>query len=301
MPSPHIDAPPELDRDPVEAIEPQVRGIFERPESFALRAIGHNKWVVALCAIVLAAAGVGYGLLRQPTYEASATLQVGQVNPNSPGFLGYVQSASSLAAAFSRAIAAEPVLASVERHIGVPAAKASTRLSSEPIPLSPAFRVIATGGSSEGAIALANATANAIVVYEGHTNNANPQAASQLAEYRNASLEKRKAETRLAQIVSENGSEEATLDAEADISAAKVRLTAIESAYVGTVASQAPRKGLVTVLAGATSASSDKKSKVGLYGFIGLIAGLVIGCVAAIGYERWRYGPVSIPRDANPA
>lgn len=290
MPPSRIEAPPPFDRESAEQIEPQVRGIFERPNSFALRAIGHNKWLVLLCALVLAVAGVGYGLVRQPTYTASATLQVGQVNPNSPGFLGYVQSASALAAAFSRAIAAEPVLDSVERRTGVTASKAAPRLSSEPIPLSPAFRVIATGGSSEGTIALANATAQAIVVYEGHTNSANPQADSLLAEYRRASLAFRKAEARLADIAGEGGDKDAKLAAEADQSAAKVRLTAIESAYVTTVASQAPRKGLVTVLAGATSATSDKKSKTALYGFIGLIAGLVIGCAAAVGLERWRYG-----------
>ena len=290
MPPSQIEAPPPFDRESAEQIEPQVRGIFERPNSFVLRAIGHNKWAVILCAIVLAVAGVGYGLVRQPTYTASATLQVGQVNPNSPGFLGYVQSASALAAAFSRAIAAEPVLDSVERHTGVTVSEAAPRLSSEPIPLSPAFRVIATGNSSKGTIALANATAQAIVVYEGRTNSANPQADSLLAEYRRASLAFRRAETRLADIVSEGGDNDAKLAAEADRSAAKVRLTAIESAYVTTVASQAPRKGLVTVLAGATSSSSDKKSKIALYGFIGLIAGLVIGCAVAVGLERWRYG-----------
>lgn len=290
MPSSRIEAPPPFDRESAEQIEPQARGIFERPNSFALRAIGHNKWVVILCALVLAIAGAGYGLARQPTYTASATLQVGQVNPNSPGFLGYVQSASALAAAFSRAIAAEPVLDSVERHTGVSASEAAPRLSSEPIPLSPAFRVIATGNSSDGAIALANATARAIVVYEGRSNSANPQAASLLGEYRRAALSFRKAEARLADIVSEGGGKGAKLAAEADRSAAKVRLTAIENAYVTTVASQAPREGLVTVLAGATSAESDKKSKIALYVFIGLIAGLVAGCAVAVGLERWRYG-----------
>lgn len=299
--SPHIDSPPTLDHEPAEKAAPQVRGIFERPDSFAIRAIGHNKWVVALCAIVLAAAGVAYGLLRQPTYTASATLQVGQVNPNSAGFLGYVQSATALAAAFSRSIAAAPVLASIERNLDLPPAKAAPRLSSEPIPLSPAFRVIATGPTSKGSTALANAAAGAIVVYEGRSNSANPQAKSLLAEYRNASLALRKDETRLARIYEENGSEDEKLQAEAAKSAAKVKLTAIEGAYVTTVASQAPRQGLVTLLAGATSASSDKRSKTGLYGFIGLVLGLVLGCAAAVGLERWRFGPVgTLGRGVDP-
>ena len=78
------------------------QSVFEPPDSFILSAIGLNKLLVALCALVMGLAGVAYGLARQPTYTASASPQVGQVNPNSPGFLGYVQSASSLATAFSR-------------------------------------------------------------------------------------------------------------------------------------------------------------------------------------------------------
>ncbi len=88
-----------------------VHGVFEPPSSFVLSAIGRNKLLVCGCAVVAALIGTAYGLSRPRTYTASATLQVGQVNPNSPGFYSYVQSASALATAFSRAISAEPVLA----------------------------------------------------------------------------------------------------------------------------------------------------------------------------------------------
>ena len=264
-------------------------GVFAPTNSFALRAISWNKGLVAAIAVLGAVIGLAIGMARPATYTASATLQVGQVNPNSPGFLGYVQSASSLATAFSRAIAAAPVLAEVEKKLGVPVSDAVPRLSSEPIPLAPAFRVIATGNSEAAAMNLANVASGAVVSYESKANSANPQAEELLTGYREATASLRRAEARVDSLTSSgSGGEKNLVDAEAQRNAAKVKLQGIESAYVAAVTSQAPREGLVTVLAGATSAESDRKSKVELYGFLGLLAGILVGCLAAVGREHRR-------------
>lgn len=264
---------------------PMVDGIFEAPESFVLSAIVNNKRIVALFAVLLTLVGVGFGILRQTTYTASATLQVGQVNPNSPGFLGYVQSASSLATAFSRSIAAAPVLATIERKLELESNQATPRLSAEPIPLAPAFRVIATGPSEASAIRLANTAAGAIIVYENRSNSSNPQAKSLLRDYRVASLELRRTEAKLTDLGS-SGDPDALAEAEAERAAARIELRGIDTAYIAAVASQAPREGLVSLVAGATSASSDRKSKIELYGFLGLLVGLLVGCAAAVLRER---------------
>lgn len=262
-------------------------GVFAPSNSFALRAISWNKGLVAAIAVLGAVIGLAIGMARPATYTASATLQVGQVNPNSPGFLGYVQSASSLATAFSRSIAAAPVLAEVEKKLGVPVSDAVPRLSAEPIPLAPAFRVIATGNSEAAAMNLANVASGAVVSYESKANSTNPQAKELLAGYREATASLRHAEAQ-ADSLSSSGDEKALVTAEAQRNAAKVKLQGIESAYVAAVTSQAPREGLVTVLAGATSAESDRKSKVELYGFLGLLAGILVGCLAAVGREHRR-------------
>jgi uncharacterized protein involved in exopolysaccharide biosynthesis len=257
--------------------------VFAPPESFVLRAISWHRWLVIVCAIVFCAAGIAYGaVVRKPVYTASATLQVGEVNPNSPGFLGYTQSAASLATAFARSIDAQPVLAQVEGELGLPAGKAIPRLSSEPIPLSPAFRVIATGPSAEGSMALANSTSNAVVAYEAKTNSANPEAKSLLAEFQQAALAVHRSKHEVSALQKESANERTVLEAEAQRSAAKVKLQAIENAYVASVTSQAPRQGLVTVLASATSASNDRKSKIEMYGLLGLVIGLAVGCAAAL-------------------
>jgi len=87
--------------------ETTIGGVFEPPSGLVLSAIARNKLMICVFALVFALIGTAYGLSRQRTYTASATLQVGQVNPNSPGFYSYVQSAAALAGAFSRAISAE--------------------------------------------------------------------------------------------------------------------------------------------------------------------------------------------------
>lgn len=276
---PMNDSPPEF-----------VLGVLEPPNSFVFSAISRNKAIVFLCALVLAAAGLGVGLKRHPTYTASATIQVGQVNPNSPGFFGYVQSATSLATAFSRAISAEPVLTTVEKTLHLSPEGANARLSAEPLPQTPAFRVIATGQSVSAAIKLANVAANAVIAYESESNSANPESASLLVDYRRAAILLQQAKDRLL-LVSNKGKappSTAIAHAQANVNAATVRLNAIGVAYTAAVGSTAPRSGLVSLLAGATSASSDRSSKAELFGFLGLLAGLVAGSAIAALRERRR-------------
>jgi hypothetical protein len=282
-----IDSSPTLERpSTIDGSDPLLDRIFEPPESLVLSGIVHNKRIVALFAVVLMLVGIGVGLLRDTTYTASATLQVGQVNPNSPGFLGYVQSASSLATAFSRSIAAAPVLATVERKLALETADVTPRLSAEPIPLAPAFRVIATGSSETDAIRLANIAAGAVVAYENQSNSSNPQAKALLGNFHSASLELKQAEAKLAAAEAESADGDALAQAQAERSTAQVKLKGVSTAYVAAVASQAPSEGLVSLIAGATSASSDRKAKIELYGFLGLLAGLIVGCAAAVLREQ---------------
>jgi len=281
--------PPAITPPPPNDSPPLVRGVFDPPEGLAFGAIRRRKKLIAIFALLGLLAGAVLGLVRPATYEAAATLQVGQVNPNSPGFASYTQSSSSLATAFSRAIAAAPVLATVEQRLHLAKNRASKRLSSEPIPLSPAFRVLATGPSAAKAMRLANVAAGGVIAYENKSNSANPEAASLLAAYRRASLALNEAS---ADVASSGGGSQA----KAEQSAAKIRLKAIAAAYVATVGSQPPREGFISLLAGATSAKSDRNSRIQLYGFLGLLLGLLAGCGVAVLRGRKRHdSPGDLP------
>jgi hypothetical protein len=286
------EAPPHGSDHPADQL---LQGVFEPPSGVVWSGIRRNWPIVLALSLILALAGVALGLRRSSTYTAAATLQVGQVNPNSPGFYSYVSSAAALATAFSRGVSAEPVLDSVQRKLGLSTSEAAARLSAEPLPLSPAFRVFATGPSGPEAIALANTTAGALVAYEGEVNNSNPQANSLLHEYRAASVALHRASDGLARLQEASRkrkhrrvSSEALVSAHAARDTAAARLSAVGNAYNAAVTSQAPRRGLVSLLAGATSATSDRRAKVELAGFIGLLAGIVLGCLVAVMRERRR-------------
>jgi uncharacterized protein involved in exopolysaccharide biosynthesis len=279
----------DLSRPELDDTDRLIQGVFEPPSGFVLSAIARNKWIVAVFAVLLALAGTCYGLSRPRTFTASATLQIGQVNPNSPGFYGYVQSAASLATAFSRAIEAEPVLNAVQQRLRLSPSQASRRLSAEPIPTSPAMRVIATGPTDLAAMQLANVAAGALISYENQSNSTNPEAASLLHEYQAASLALRRTEADVAQRNRQGrGFSNALAMAESEQKAAQVKVQALGVAYTSAIASRAPSSGLVSLVAGAAAASNDHSANTQKFGFIGLLLGIVIGCLTAMLIERRR-------------
>jgi capsular polysaccharide biosynthesis protein len=271
----------------------EYQPMSERNESMVVGAIANHRLLVLMCAAVFAAIGAGFGLSRAGTYTSSTTLQVGQANPNSPGFYGFVQSATDLAAAFSRSITAESVLDAVHRQLGLAPDETVARLSAEPIPNSPIFRVIATGPTARSAISLANVASGAVVSYISQANTADPDSNGLLDSYHTASLRLAKAAGETAQAerayaAHPDASTHVALEnAQAQQAAEKLRAQAIAANYQASARSTTTTE-LVSVLAGAAVATSDHSSKVELYAFTGLLAGMVIGCAGAIIFDRRR-------------
>jgi uncharacterized protein involved in exopolysaccharide biosynthesis len=262
---------------------------------FVIGAITSHKRLVALVGVILALAGAAVGIVREPTYTSSSTLQVGIVNLNSTGVYGFVQSASALATVFSRSITAAPVLAAVNSKLGIGPTQATQRLSAEPIPLSPSFRIIATGSSASAAVRLANTASSAVIAYEASAASAtSPQSAGLLAQYAQAAAASQKAAAQVAHLTATHkpspSTEAALIRARTNLDSARVRAGALGSIYRGALVSAGtnPSSGLVTVVAGAVTASSDRSSKIELLAFIGLLAGLVLGAVIAALYEQRR-------------
>jgi capsular polysaccharide biosynthesis protein len=282
--------------------------IFEPPRGLVLTSISRHKAAVFVIAVVFAVLGVAAGVVRKPTYSATTTLQVGTVNLNAPGFDGFVQGAAALTTVFSRAIFASSVLAELHTKLGVSPGEASERLSAEPIPLSPSFNIVATGTTAKGAMLLANTTSRGVIAYEQKATAAtSPQAAALLKEYNNAAQALQKAHA-LVQYYSakeslehtnaskanhalSNLSSKASIQARAAEDEARTRAEAIAASYKNVTATAAganPASGLVSIVAEATTTTNNRKSKVELYGLLGLFAGVIIGCAFALLRERRR-------------
>lgn len=283
-----------------------TQSIFEPPRGILLTAISHNKLMVVVFAIVFAIIGLGVGIARKPTYTAVTTLQVGTVNLNSPSFDGFVDGASEFATVFSRSIFAAPVLAELRSKLGVTPSEAAQRLSAEPIPLTPSFRIFATAATPNGAVALANTTSDAVIAYEQRAASAtSPQASILLKEYVVAAQTLQRAAALVGRLSAEQArSRVATLrtgitpsrapsnglvQARAAEDAARVQAQAIDSAYRSVTIAAAganPASGLVSLVAAATTATNNRSSRTKLLGLIGLLAGIVIGCAAALIREQ---------------
>jgi hypothetical protein len=260
-----------------------------------LRAIARHKLLVLLVGVVVAVAGVVIGIQSKPTYTSAATLQVGTVNLNSPGFYGFVQSASDIATVFSRSITAAPVLAEIKSKLGIGASEATQRLSAEPIPVSPSFRIIATGSTAKGAVNLANTASDAVIVYEAHSaSTGRPSTEPLLAEYVHAAQALQMATATVAKLTEArkpgSGEDAALIQARSNLDSARVHAAAVGAAYQSTLVNAVanPSTGLVSLVAGAVTATSNHRSKIELLGFIGFLAGLVLGAVLVALYEQRR-------------
>ena len=293
---------PANSRPPADALAPNGSPYRTEPApSLLVAALGHYKWLVLGLAVLLAAGGVAVGYKRKPVYSATATVQVGQVNPNSPGFAGFAQSATSLATTYSRAINANGVLSIVHQKTGLSEQQAESRLTATPIPDGAAFSVIATGPSSQAAVHLANTAAAAMVSYEaanssrGNTSGSNAGAlynqyraeAGQVARYK-AIVQKIQNQQSLTGTGTTNPTAPTLVQAQANADLAQGRANALAAAYTQALENQQPPGTLLAPLANALSASSDRKHKLELFGFAGLAIGLLIGGSVAVLLELRR-------------
>ena len=292
---------PANSRPPADVLGPHSPAYRAEPSpSLVVAALSRYKWLVIGLAALLCAGGLAAGYKRKPVFTATSTLQVGQVNPNSPGFYGFVQSATALATTYSRAVTANGVLSIVQQKTGLRPAEAASRLTATPIPDGAAFSVIATGSTSQSAVNLANTAAAAMVSYEAansskagaSTNNAtaifNEYRAQtlQLAHYK-AIVQKLQNQAS-AGGTTPNPTRPAIVKAQANADLAQGRSNALAAAYTQALEGQQPPGTMLSPLSSALTASSDRKHKLELLGFVGLAAGLLIGSALAVLLEQRR-------------
>jgi capsular polysaccharide biosynthesis protein len=244
-------------------------------------------WVLVLAwAVLLAFMGVVTAYVRPPKYTAETRLSVGRVDVPATSIPDLVLGTQALAATYSRFVDAEAVLKAVATRTGLTTGQVASKVSASPVPESSTFRVEATTSSSASAIQLATETSQALVSYVNRLSRDNPEGQSLLRQVRAAVSEvefaraARDAQQALVDAGGSAGARSPLVAAEADLQAAQLRLNTFSSLYRQSQAGLASSAS-VTVLNPATSASSDRSSKLQIYLFLGFVAGLIVGAVLA--------------------
>jgi uncharacterized protein involved in exopolysaccharide biosynthesis len=252
-------------------------------------------WILpVLCAVILAAAGVAVGRKRAPVYSASATLAVGTTNVNTPAALGgFAASAPALAAAYSRAITAQTVVDKVAGRIHADQGVVRARLTASPVPQTPVIRIDGNGPTASSAIAIVNAGTAALVNYAGDLNQSKRLAAQIYGRYQKASMTLQQARSDVDRANNAfkksptDANRGALTQARAKAQAASLQERTLGDAYASSQEALGASNPVQT-LQQASGATSDRQSRIQMFGFLGGVAGLIIGSALAIarGHRR---------------
>jgi Mrp family chromosome partitioning ATPase/capsular polysaccharide biosynthesis protein len=227
--------------------------------------------------IVLLAAGIGWSLARSPVYTSTARLYV-RVPASDPGALfSLTDAASGLASAYSRAADATAVVDPVARRLGLDPQQVADHTSATPVPDSPVVKISATADAGPEAMRLADATARSLQRYVGGLSRSSAAATKALADYDAATRSVARAQQRVDS--ARRARDRAGLEsAQSSLAVARLRRDSARTTYTNLQQAVHPSLDVLRV---ASSASSDRMSRLGLFGFLGLLAGAALGCALA--------------------
>jgi uncharacterized protein involved in exopolysaccharide biosynthesis len=253
-------------------------------------AAARRHWFVALVPVVLlVAAAVVLGMRRPVTYTTTANLSVGHVYVSDPaGIPTIVDATQSLAAVYSRAISAEAVVVDARQRLKRAHVNAvSGSLSATPIPDSPLIRVTAKSQSAAGAVALADAGAEALTAYVNAQVRDNNAATTIARRYLQASVvfrERRDKSNRAARRYADHRT--AANKARRDRAAAATDTAQLQRDALGASYQQAVQGGTastsVEIFSRASQPTSDRVRMIQLLAFVGLLGGLAAGAALAL-------------------
>ena len=256
-----------------------------------------RRWwpLVVLAVLVFGGFGGYYAYSRKPVYQATSSLSVGLLNLTTQSVPGFAVGGEVVASGFSRSVQSDGVILPVARRLHVSPSEVRGRVSSSSIPSSPIFTITATGSSRGDAVALANAVSRSMVAYGRAHSGARGATTALLQRYRAAIQRLNKAKSRVATLRA-SGSQTSTgpgatgelARAKADVEAEQLRVDSIAQRY-RTEAGVPPTTAVVQPLVNAQDASSDRKSRVKLYGAVGALAGLCLGTALAVLLTGRRY------------
>jgi uncharacterized protein involved in exopolysaccharide biosynthesis len=239
-------------------------------------ALRQYRLIALLPVLILAGVGVGLGLHRDPAYTATSQVVVEPLAPTVVQLSGAVQAAEDLATNESRLIGSDGITGPLAQQFDTTGLRISNHLSATPVPNSTVIKISAEGDSAAGAIALSNAAAGRFSAYVTAQLQNNTIANRLLKAYTAAALVYRRAQDAQRRLPHKS-SKQVQLEAGAVLDAAQIRQQALSQQYENLVQSHSTAPtGSPFVLA--STATSDRTSKLETYAFAGVLAGLLIGC-----------------------
>jgi capsular polysaccharide biosynthesis protein len=251
-----------------------------------LRAV-RRHWIIALVpVVVLLAAAAIYSARRAPTYTASTDISTVSVRASSAsGLPGVLSATQQLATTYSRAIGSDAVKNKVGSQLHISPDYVAKHVTATAVPESPVLKVEATAPNRTQAIAMANASAAAVIATVKSLGGASPTDGI-LRMYRDSQrhlteLQQRVDSAHRAYANNRTSANaKAIANAVADAQVTSLHVEAIRQAYQQVKQSQGsePR---VQILTAARDATTDRLKKAQLALFIALVAGLAIGAALA--------------------
>lgn len=249
---------------------------FRGPIESVLR----HPLLAVLPVVLLVAAAVAVGLLREPLYSAEARISVGRTDVPAYTLQEVVLGNATLAASYARAFEAPQVIAAGARAAGISEDEARERVFGSQVPQSTLIRIDAEGESVREARDLANGVAEGLIDYV-RVLNVRQQDSRLIERYRRAQRRTDRARRRY-QAALRDGSERsrAAEQARLDLLTAQLRSQTLSTRVVQTGAT--PAQNALQLVVPAASASSDRDSVLGRLVLIALAAGVLLGIALAL-------------------
>jgi capsular polysaccharide biosynthesis protein len=254
---------------------------FEPLPRIGVAAALRRYWMLALLPVLVLVPVVGVvAAKRQPKYSAEARLIVGRLNLSTPGAVsGFAQAAQDLASTYPLVIYADGVIGPITRELHMRKGAVRSELTATSVPGTSIVRVDATGTSARQAIDLANAASSALVSYLASFTKSDPDAARLRRRLQAANLAYERA-TVLVPSASGKSLDATGQQLKANADTARDSVAALNSAFQQAVLNESV-SSLLQPVTSASSATSDRSSKLQIALLAALLAGAIIGVALA--------------------
>lgn len=250
-----------------------------------LEAFLRHPFLTLLPLILLVGAATLVGTQRDAEHTAEARIQVGRDNVPPFYLQSVVAGSQALAATYSRAAYAEPVIQRAAREAGVPVEEVRGKLNGTQVGGSTLIEVQAKSTSSRAAIALANSGAEAMVDFIVDLTRDTDQSKALFDDYRKAQRRFHEADERVRRLL---GRKRPAQLRRARLAADVARLRAEDlAARYRQSTTEVMAASSLDVIAPAATTESDRRDKLQQLLVIGAIAGLVLGLLLALLRSNW--------------